>query len=281
MRPNAMVVLLTGATGGIGRALATELARAGARLVLTARSHESLAQAAQALRTGGAQIDILPGDITLPGDRAQLVRAAALRGVNVLVNNAGAPCFGEFDASDEGQISRVLLTNLVGPMQLTQALLPALLARREARVLNIGSALGRLGLPGYVVYSASKFGLRGFSESLRRELAGSTVRVQYLGPRTTRTTFNDARVDAYNRAVGSRADDPRRVARIALDLLQGRAAERFIGFPEALAVRINGLVPTWIDGALSKHRSALRAVSHAAAAESFRPTATQGEFPCT
>jgi short-subunit dehydrogenase len=267
MNPSSMVVLLTGATGGIGQALVDALAGAGARLLLTARSQETLAQVARPLLASGARVATHPADITLPGDRAQLVRWAADSGVNVLINNAGAPCFGEFEALGEALIARVLLTNLVAPMQLTQALLPTLRARREARVLNIGSALGRLGLPGYAVYSASKFGLRGFSESLRRELAGTAVLVQYLGPRTTRTAFNDERVDAYNRAVGSTADAPERVARAALELLQGRAAERFIGFPESLAVRVNGLAPHWIDGALRRHRSALHAAIHTPAAE--------------
>ena len=118
----------------------------------------------------------------------------------------------------------------------------------------MGSVLGRLGLPGYSVYSASKFGLRGFAEALRRELGGTGISLHYLGPRSTRTGFNDEAVEAYNQATATAVDPPAKVAQALLQLLEGEAAERFIGFPETLAVRVNGLHPTLLDGAFDKHR---------------------------
>jgi short-subunit dehydrogenase len=290
MNPRDMSVLLTGASGGIGASLAAALCTAGARVLLVARRPEPLtrlaaqlsaqslaapsAQSAPAAAMSGGQVAALPADITRTADRQQLVQAAHDRGVNVLVNNAGAPCFGAFAAMDESQIAQALLVNLVAPMQLTHALLPQLSVQPQARVLNVGSALGRIGLPGYALYGAAKFGLRGFSEALRRELAGSSVRVQYLGPRATRTGFNDARVAAYNAATGAASDAPERVAQAALALLESGAAERFIGFPESLAVRINGLVPHWLDGAFGRHAAALRTLegeSAAALANSSTP----------
>jgi short-subunit dehydrogenase len=151
----------------------------------------------------------------------------------------------------------VIATNLIAPMQLTRALLPLLCTRTEASVLNLGSVLGRLGLPGFSVYSASKFGLRGFSEALRRELADTPVRVQYLGPRTVATAFNGAKAQAYNRATASGSDAPELVAKAVVRMLAGGRAERFLGFPEKLAVRINGALPGVLDGAFAKHRRAL------------------------
>ena len=139
-------------------------------------------------------------------------------------------------------------------MRLTQALLPHLRAQPKAQVICLGSALGRIGLPGFSIYSASKFGLRGFAEALRRELRGTGIRVQYVGPRSTRTSFNDAAVQAYNAATGTAMDSRGRVAETMLRSLQDEAAERFIGFPERLAVRINGVVPTLLDGSFDKHR---------------------------
>lgn len=266
MKLEDMNVLLTGATGGIGRAIAFALFNAGARLVLNARSADDLARLVEELSPGDGRLTTIPADVTVAADRGRLASIAALQEVNVLVNNAGAPCFGVFEGQSDADIAGVLLTNLIAPMQLTHSLLPHLRLQPHARVLNVGSALGRLGLPGYAIYSASKFGLRGFSESLRRELAGSPVLVQYLGPRTTCTRFNDARVEAYNRATGSRVDSPEQVARAALRLLCSRSPERFIGFPESLAVRLNGVVPGWLDGALDKHRAALRNATRIAAA---------------
>lgn len=286
MNPRDMSVLLTGASGGIGAALAAALCAAGASVLLVARRAEPLTRLAAQLSMPSAfgaaaagQVAALPADITRAADRQQLAQAAHDRGVNVLVNNAGAPCFGAFASMDEAQIAQALLVNLVAPMQLTHALLPQLAAQPQARVLNVGSALGRLGLPGYALYGAAKFGLRGFSEALRRELAGSGVRVQYLGPRATRTGFNDARVAAYNAATGAASDAPERVAQAALALLDSGAAERFVGFPESLAVRINGLVPHWLDGAFGRHAAALRAVDGRAPAPAALSTSSATPTP--
>ncbi|MBX9715520.1 MAG: SDR family NAD(P)-dependent oxidoreductase, partial [Burkholderiaceae bacterium] len=151
----------------------------------------------------------------------------------------------------------VLQTNLLAPMLLTQALLPHLRRQLKAQVICVGSALGRIGLPGYSVYCASKFGLRGFAEALRRELGNSSVRVQYLGPRSTRTPFNTPAVEHYNQATGSASDTPDVVAAALLSMLEDESAERFLGFPEKLAVRLNGCAPGLLDGAFDKHRLSL------------------------
>jgi short-subunit dehydrogenase len=88
-------------------------------------------------------------------------------------------------------------------------------------------------------------------------LGDSTVRVQYLGPRSTRTGFNSAEVENYNRATGTATDTPQSVAFALLELLESEAAERYLGFPEKLAVRLNGLAPSLLDGAFDRHRSSL------------------------
>jgi short-subunit dehydrogenase len=260
MRADQARVLLTGASGGIGHAVAQELARFGAALMLVGRSASRLEAQARELGLGATwQVCDLSDVQALP---ALACTAAAWR-ANVVVHSAGVPAFGRLESIDAAQMQRVLALNLMAPMLLTQQLLPHLRAQREAQVLCIGSALGRLGLPGYSVYSASKFGLRGFAEALRRELADSTVRVKYLGPRSTRTGFNEAAVEDYNRATGTAMDTPDAVARALRALLEGPAAEAFVGYPEKLAVRLNGMVPTWLDGAFGKHRAQLPAATAA------------------
>jgi short-subunit dehydrogenase len=134
-----------------------------------------------------------------------------------------------------------------------------LLRQPRAQIVFVGSALGRIGLPGFSVYGASKAGLHGFAEALRRELNGTPVRVQILGPRSTRTGFNDAAVEAYNRATGTAMDRPEAVAAALLQLIESEAAERFLGFPERLAVRLNGVLGAWLDGSFAKHRRSLPA----------------------
>jgi short-subunit dehydrogenase len=252
-------VVLTGASGGIGAATATALVRNGARVLLVARSHDRLAALAHGLGAGATpgHVEALAADVTTPQGRADIVALAGVRRVNALIQCAGTPYFGSLADADDDRIERVLATNLIAPIQLARALLPQLSGMPQARILNVGSALGRLGMPGFSIYCASKFGLRGFTEALRRELSGTRVRVQYIAPRTTRTPFNDARVDAFNRATSARSDPPHAVADAILRTLRDGAAERALGFPEKLAARVNDMAPRLLDRAFNRHRDAL------------------------
>ena len=259
MRTEQMTAVLTGAAGGIGSAAAHALVNAGARVVLVGRSAARLAALAQTLAKPAAAA-VVQADVTTPDGRGAIHAAAIANRANVLVNNAGLPCFGRLDTLDPAHIARVLETNLLAPVLLTRLLLPHLLAQPAASILNVGSAMGSLGLPGFSVYGAAKFGLRGFSESLRRELQDTSVTVQYLAPRLTRTGFNDDAVAAFNRATGAHSDSPEQVAGALLDILQRGSAERFLGFPESLAARLNGVVPRLLDRAFRRHRAVLQSV---------------------
>jgi short-subunit dehydrogenase len=253
-------ILLTGATGGIGQSAAEAFIAAGASVMLAGRSPARLATIARRLAAmpGAVQrVQWCVADLDEAASVQSLAGAAAHWGCNVLVHGAGTPSFGPFESEDGQTMLRVLRTNLLAPMLLTQALLPHFRTQRRAQVLCVGSVLGRIGLPGFSVYSASKFGLRGFAEALRRELAGTPVRVQYIGPRSTRTAFNSPGVEAYNRDTGTAMDSPAQVAAAMVRMLEDECAERFLGFPEKLGVRINGLAPTWLDGSFKRHSRSL------------------------
>jgi len=271
MKPSEARIVLTGATGGIGRETAAAFIAAGSSVLLVGRSAaqlSALSRSIQSTAVGGAgRIAWQVADLGDATQMDELVGVAAEWRCNVLVHAAGVPCFGAFETADAETMRRVIDINLLAPMRLTQALLPHLRAQVRAQVICLGSALGRIGLPGFSIYSASKFGLRGFTEALRRELAGSGVRIQYVGPRSTRTSFNSAAVEAYNASTGTAMDSPNRVAQALLRSLHDETAERFIGFPERLAVRINGAVPTLLDGSFDKHR------------RSVPPPPTQGTLP--
>jgi short-subunit dehydrogenase len=241
-------VLLTGASGGIGRAMAHTLLQAGAAVLGVGRSADPM--------PGLAWVQ---ADLTTNSGVAAVATAAAEWRANVVVHAAGVPNFGPLAGVAPAQMQAVLQANLLAPMLLTQALLPQLLRQPRAQVVFVGSALGRIGLPGFSVYGASKAGLHGFAEALRRELADSTVRVQILGPRSTRTAFNGSDVETYNRVTGTAMDPPQAVATALLALIENETAERFIGFPERLAVRINGLLGALLDGSFVKHRRHLPA----------------------
>lgn len=282
MKASDARVVLTGASGGIGRAMAQALVRAGAAVMLVGRSQPALtALAGECAGSAAAPTDrigVHAADLCDPAAIDDLRAAATAWGVNVVVHNAGVPSFGRLESLGAADIRQVLDTNLLAPMLLTQALLPHLRRMPRAQVICVGSALGRLGLPGFSAYCASKFGLRGFAEALRREVRGSAVRVQYLGPRSTRTGFNSADVEAYNQATGTAVDTPETVALALLDLLESEAAERFLGFPEKLAVRLNGLAPQWLDGAFERHRDNLPA-GPSASLSSARPAPSRTLTP--
>ena len=178
-------VVLTGATGGIGRAIARLLSPRSEWLLLAGRNRSELEALRQEL--GPEHTHIVCGDLCAAQTREELRAAAlALGGANLLVNNAGCGDFHAFPTQEDERIRQLLETNLLSPMLLTRAMLPQLQQQSAAQVINIGSIFGYIGFPGFGAYCAGKFGLRGFSQSLRRELADTGVAVRYFAPRATR-----------------------------------------------------------------------------------------------
>lgn len=251
MKAAAARVLLTGARGGIGQAMARTLTGAGAAVMGVGR--------AAAPPAGTAGIRWLQADLSTAQGVADTVAAAEEWSANVVVHAAGVPAFGPLTSMPPSRLDEVLRVNLLAPMLLTRQLLPSLLRQPRAQVVFVGSAVGRIGLPGFSVYGASKAGLHGFAEALRRELGDSSVKIQLLAPRSTRTAFNDAAVVAYNKATNTAMDSPEVVAEALLRLIEGEAPDRFIGFPERLAVRLNGLLGALLDAGFVKHRRHLQA----------------------
>jgi short-subunit dehydrogenase len=245
MKADQARVLLTGASGGIGQAMTESLLRSGAQVVGVSRSRQESSQPG---------LSWVQADLTSRAGISAIAEVARVRQINVAVHAAGIPGFGRFQDLSAEQISAVLHANLAVPMLLTQALLPELTQRPKAQIIFVGSALGRIGLPGFSLYGASKAGLHGFVEALRRELADSPVRVQWLAPRSTRTSFNDAQAQAYNEATGAHSDSAEKVAQALIGLIERESSECYIGWPERLAVRLNGAFPTWMDGSFKAHR---------------------------
>lgn len=260
MNLDTAIVLLTGATGGIGRATAKELLGRGARVLMTARDVTKLQALQQELAAGSERVGTFAADLTLQADRRSLV-AHAMRwqsGVDVLVNNAGISDFQGIENHSCEQIAALIATNLTAPLQLSRELLPHLRRQSKAHILNVGSVYGTIGYPGFAVYCATKFGMRGFTEALRRELADTTIGVHYLAPRATRTAMNGAAVDAMNEHLRVAVDSPARVARAVCRMLEREQRERVIGWPEKLFARINAILPQAVDGSVRKQLPAIR-----------------------
>lgn len=261
MKLSGRRVLLTGASGGIGRCLALELARRGARLAITGRDRAALAAVAMEISGLGGKVTALPFDLAQPSGHVGLVERAldALGGLDCLVNNAGQSHFGAFVTSDDETIRRLISVNVVAPLLLARAALPHLLSRGSGCIANIGSVLGAIGFPYFTAYSSCKFALRGFSESLRRELHGTGVRVFYIAPRTTATDMNGPAVRSLMAETGAAVDAPEVVARQIAEAIEGGREETTLGMPEGLFVRVNAILPRVVDKALRRQaRAAMR-----------------------
>jgi short-subunit dehydrogenase len=254
-------VLLTGGAGGIGGAIAEALLAKGAAVLLVDMNEMALQRfVTDRLGHYGDRVATLAANLTRAEDR-ELVSAQARTfrgGINVLINNAGVSHFRLLDEQSPDTIDLALAVNLQAPIHLCRSLLPHLRQQTAAHILNTGSVFGSIGYPGYAVYSATKFGMRGFSEALRRELGDSTVRVHYLAPRATRTGINTAEVEQMNTELGVAMDPVATVAAAACRILENEATETVVGWPEKLFARINGVLPGLVDRAIAKQLTVIR-----------------------
>lgn len=175
------VIVLTGASSGIGLATARELAARNYALVLAARRTEQLERLARELDPSGARVLAVPCDVTDDQSRRDLILSAVQHfgRVDVLINNAGVTVEKGWWWDDPDPL-RVLRVNLEAPIELVRLVLPEMRRRGSGHIVNIGSVAGRAATNG--MYSASKFGLRGFTDGLRRELLGSGVDVSLVSP---------------------------------------------------------------------------------------------------
>jgi short-subunit dehydrogenase len=186
--------LITGAASGIGRAIALALASEGADLVLVDIDCPGLSLVADEARQFGVQVDIYVADVSRPPEIHRVVEAL-LEGqiaVDILVNNAGITFYGPTERMTDQQWEQVLAVNLHAPIQFTRELLPTLLARPEAHILNVCSIAGLVAMPRLAAYHASKFAMIGFSESLRAEFGPRGIGVTALSPGFVRTNLFQA-----------------------------------------------------------------------------------------
>ncbi|OZG71029.1 short chain dehydrogenase [Hahella sp. CCB-MM4] len=248
-----LTVLITGATGGIGQALALQLASRGTYLVLTGRDSQALTELQAKVTGKGGRCRTVAADLNSEDGRQQVLQCCLETPmVNALVNSAGTNSFVSFSEQTPEQIESLMQTNLISPMLLTRMLLPLLLKQPDSTLITIGSTFGSIGYPGYSTYCASKFGLRGFHEALQRELADTSVRTVYVAPRATQTGINSEKVVAMNKELGNQMDSPDWVAQQVVQAMQTNRRSAYLGWPEKLFVRLNALFPGLVTGAIVK-----------------------------
>lgn len=188
------VAVVTGAASGIGAALAAQLAAKGCDLALADRNAEPLAVVAAKARAAGVKVTEHVLDVADKKQLAAFTKAVlAEHGrVTLLVNNAGVALMGRFDQLKLDEFEWLMDINFWGPVRLTHAFLPTLLAQPSAHIVNVSSIFGIVSPPGQTAYVASKFGVRGFSESLRHELDGTGVGLTVVHPGGVRTGISSS-----------------------------------------------------------------------------------------
>lgn len=233
------VAIVTGASSGIGAATAMELGRRGARVVLAARRADQLRAHEKAIRELGGHAVSIPTDVTDLKQLSRLVEetVVAFGRVDVLVNNAGSIWRRPLAASAPEDVVELLEVNLLSAVLLSQAVLPGMLERRHGAIVSVGSLSGRIAME--PVYSATKYGLRGFSLSLRRQLAGSGVSVSLVSPGNIRTDMT--------RHVQGRLPEPHLVAETICELVLRPRREVVVPSRHHVLVGLEQILPALAD----------------------------------
>jgi short-subunit dehydrogenase len=272
-------ILITGASQGIGRALARAAARRGARVLAAARSEALLAELAQRVREAGGIIETVRGDVTSAEDRRRMAEAAVRHfgGLDVLVNNAGIGATGHFADVSPDRLRAIMEVNFFGLTETTRVCLPLLRQGNRPAVVNISSIAGKRGIPARSEYSASKFAVQGFSEALRAELAKDGIDVLVVCPGLTQTNFSQNMLEQKARLQMDhlRGMTPEAVAEATLRSLERGRNEECLSLGGRLLVLVSRFLPRLADRiARRKVRALFRdEIAARAARENERPVA--------
>lgn len=257
MKHAKYTALITGATGGLGSAISAALLSRGQKVILCGRRQEALKKLKTELTdkfegVAEGNIKILVTDLAHPHGVDKLATYIHEEDINLIIQAAGCEGCGPFHRSEETTIEQNLKLNLQLPMLLTHAIIEDFSQRKDACLVFVGSAFGSIGYAGFAPYCASKFGLRGFTEALQREYKDAPLDIMHFSPRATQTSFNTAKVEALNTALGNGIDTPEVVAKALMKALTTKPKRYQVGWPEKLFVRLNGLLPELVDQALGK-----------------------------
>jgi len=244
--------LITGASRGIGRSVAEQLANFGTKLALVARSGDALTALAGKLTTNGASVFPLPADVTDAAQRETIVRDAVgkMGGLDVLVNVAGVASFGHFDTSSEAVLRTIMEVNFFAPAELMRLAAPHLMQGRQPAVVNVASICGRRGLPAWPEHSASKYALVGLCEALRGEFARFDIDVLVVLPGLVKSDDlgrhllrNEGRMKMNFEG----AQPPDEVATAVIRALHRNRAETPVGWQARWLSRANRWMPRFVD----------------------------------
>jgi short-subunit dehydrogenase len=270
---NESQALVTGASSGIGREIALQLATAGAHVLAVARRQNRLDDLVTEFhsrrdsqpksKTGAndkaGSITPISGDLTIESDRKRWADWCQTNwgGLDILVNNAGSGAIGRFDTSSPERVRKLMEVDFFGPVELTRVCLPLLKQRSKSNrpvIVMVGSVLAHRAVPLKSEYCAAKFALRGWAESLRCELAGERIEVLQIDPSTTRSEFFDSLIDtptgAKSESIGSMS--PQRVATLTIRAIERSKRRMVLSVGGRLLVSASRWFPGIVDRILSR-----------------------------
>lgn len=246
-------ILITGASSGIGHALALELSRYQPRFLLTARRQDRLEELAKQLQSRNCtDVTWVAGDITEEATRAELMTIieTSFGGLDVLVNNAGVGAYGPFATASASRLQQLMEVNFLAPAELTRVSLKWLRQGTRPMIVNVGSVLGHFAVPNKSEYCATKFAMHGFSDALRCELARESIDVLLVSPSTTSSEFFQQLVEQEgDPRVSSLQMTPRTVARKIVAGMRAGRREIILSWSGKLLVLLDRLAPwltSWI-----------------------------------
>ncbi len=246
-------ILITGASSGIGKELAQQLASQGARLALAARNEDKLNALAGSLP---GDVLVVPTDVTLEEDRQRALDRAVERfgGLDVLINNAGIASWAHFADSTEEIMRQIMEVNFFAPAEMIRRAIPILVNGVEPAIVNVASMCGRRAMPAWSEYSASKYALCGLTEALRGELARFDIDILLIIPGLTKSEFSQHFLKSEGKAKieYDKGMPPADVAARIVRSLQKNKTETWIGSDTQWMLRVNRWFPRFVDYMLGR-----------------------------
>src|SRR5439155_12488898 len=258
------VLIITGASAGIGREAALLFAKEKCRLVLAARSEDRLEKLAEDIKSVGGESMSLPTDVSDQGQVEHLIRATVKRfgRLDILVNNAGYGLFAKVEDTTLEELQSIFATNFGGSFYTIKAALPIMRQQKRGHIINVSSIAGKRGFPFSGAYCATKFAMNGLTESLRTELKGSGIDISLVLPISTATEFFVAAKNKSNhpgRPLGI-VQSAQQVAEAIVKCAKNPKAEVLPYRPSRLLMLLNSISPSLVDRVPAKlvHRAHLR-----------------------
>ena len=248
-------VIVTGASQGIGRAIAIEFGRRGSRLAVASRNRAALEELAASIRAEGGSAVVIPTDVTAKGAVEQLAQDTIREfgGIDILVNNAGIGMTAPIGDASSADVEAVFSLNVLSAAAAIRAVVPTMRIQHAGMIINISSIAGRIVIPRIGYYSATKFALTAIGDALRMEEADRGIKVMNVFPGTTRSNFGENRLGARGRQAHQRFPPvtAEKVAKRIVNAVERNQRSVYISwFPDRAAVAVNGLAGWAISAVL-------------------------------